>query len=340
MRLLLPAVALLASVAGRGFAGDAAIDPGDAPRGPSEIRDEQLLAQPRLTLPAVTPNVTPKGAWAGTLGLLWSSTFAWNQDVPGEQPKVRRYLLDGEALTVDATIRRGLTANLDLGLRAPMRWRGGGVMDELIDFWHRLLGLPSNHRPDFRRNAFRVEGTTTGGQAFSWNDRAGFGLGDAELGARWRFHDGARREPSLALVARLSLPTGSAPFDGNGLGAGGQLVMAAPFGGRLDAYAGFGATTQRGRVVDGIAYEPKRAHGFFALEWRPWRRLSVLAETNAASRLVTNIESYPGLHWTLDAYGRLDVGQRTRLDLGVTEGLASQDATTDFAIWFAVSLRP
>ncbi len=89
-----------------------------------------------------------------------------------------------------------------------------------------------------------------------------------------------------------------------------------------------------------MLYAPARAHGFLALEWRPWRRLSLVAETDAASRLVENIDSYPGLHWIVNVTGRVDVGPRLRLDLGFTENIESQLTTTDFALYLGLGIRP
>ncbi len=65
-----------------------------------------------------------------------------------------------------------------------------------------------------------------------------------------------------------------------------------------------------------------------------------MAETDAASRLVENVQSYPGLHWIVNVTGRVDLGARTRLDLGFTENLVSQLTTTDFAFYLAFGIRP
>ena len=112
-----------------------------AGRGPIEIRDDHLLAQGRLTLPAVAPWTVPAGRWSIEASVLWSNSFSWTQDVPGEKPAERLFLLDGETLTVATTLRRGLGPHLDIGLRVPLKHRGGGVLDGFIDAWHRLLRL-------------------------------------------------------------------------------------------------------------------------------------------------------------------------------------------------------
>jgi len=313
--------------------------PPPLPRGPTEIRDEHVLAQPRLTLPAVSPRTTPAGQWSFATSLLWSNSFAWDQDVPGDGAAERRYLLDGETATLDATVRRGLSPRADVALRVPFRWRGGGVLDGVIDWWHGVGGFPDGNRPDFARGEFRVEGRTVEGAPFSWTEDDGFGLGNLEVEGRWRALDGGRGAASLALVARAALPTGTGPFDGHALGGGLQAVLAVPLGGRFDVYAGAGGTAQGAGPVGGIEYETLRAHGFLALEWRPWRPVSLVAETDAATRLVRDIDRYPGTHWILNVSGRIDLGERTRLDLGFTENFKSQLSTTDFAVYAAVALR-
>jgi hypothetical protein len=309
-------------------------------RGPAEIRDAQLLAQPRLTLPAVSPLTTRNGTWEVRLSGLLANSFSWTQDAVGEHPQTRYFLIDGEALVLDATVRRGFTRNLDVGLRVPLQNRSGGVLDGLIDWWHRVTGAPNGGRPSFLHDAYRVEGLTIAAGRFSWNDRHGFGLGDVELDARWRFVEGKGGGPSAALVGRVSLPTGTGPFSGNGLGAGGQLVLAAPLGRPFDLYTGAGLTAEDQGPVEGVLYSAVRAHGFLAVEWRPWRRVSLVAETDAASRLVENIDLYPGLHWIVNVVGRIDLGGRTRLDLGFTENIMDQLTTTDFALYVGFSIRP
>jgi hypothetical protein len=334
---LKPGAFLLALV----LATPAYADPADvAPRGPAAIRDGHLLAQARLTLPAVSPHTTRRGAWELQLSGLWANSFSWTQDTAGEDPETRYFLIDGEALVLDATVRRGLTRTIDVGLRVPVEGRTGGRLDPFIDWWHRVARAPDGDRPAFVQNAFRVEGVTTDRVPFSWSDRSGFGLGDLELETRWRVVDGTDGAPSVALVARASLPTGTGPFSGNAAGGGGQLVVAAPLGRSFDVYTGAGFTAQGRGPVHAVLYSPVRAHGFFALEWRPWRRLSLVAETDAASRLVENVDSYPGLHWIVNVTGRIDLGGRTRLDLGFTENLKSQLTTTDFALYLGLGIRP
>jgi hypothetical protein len=322
------------------FAQDAGASEPSVRRGPPGIRDEQLLAQPRLTLPALSPDTLGRGDWTFGTSLAIANTFSYIQNVPGELPGDRRFLIDGEAWTADFTARRGLSADLDVSARLPVRWRGGGILDGLIDTWHRLLHLPDNGRPLFRRNAFRVEGITTSGQNFSWNDERGLGLGELELEGRWRFRNGGRDGWSLALAGRAALPTATAPFDGNGVGLGVQVVAAHRLGSPFDLYLGAGGTAQGGDLVRGVGYERYRGWGFLAVEWRLGRRFSLVAETDAASRLIRNIDLYPGMHWIIHGSGWMELSQHARMHVGFTEKIKNLLSNADFGLHFSVLVRP
>lgn len=309
-------------------------------RGPAEIRDGQLLAQPRLTLPALSAWTLTSGRWELQSALLWSNSFSWTQDTPGETPAERAFLVDGETAILDLTLRRGLAHNLDAAVRLPVFGRGGGALDGFIDAWHRMTNAPDGHRPDFLRSAFRAEGRTTDGGTFAWNDGPGWGLGNVEVEARLRLAGGGADGPSAALVARVLFPTGTGPYAGGGFGAGSQVVVDAPLGRRFGVFGGMGVTAQDATPVRGVEYEPVRFHAFAAVEWRVARPLSAVVETNVATRLVANVDQYPGTHWLVNIGGRLELGSRTRLDVFVTENIVSQQTTTDFAVHLGLSVRP
>jgi hypothetical protein len=335
-------VRLLLFVTGISASAHAADQPAPPPlpRGPAEIRDGQLLAQPRLTLPALAPHTLAPGRYELRASVLWSNSFSWTQDVPGETPADRRFLVDGESGSLDLALRRGLARDLDAALRVVVHGRGGGTLDGFIDAWHRLFNLPDGDRPSFLRDAFRVEGQTTAGLPFAWNTDSGWGVGSVELEVRWRVADGGTTGPSAALVARVLAPLGTGPYAADGAGGGLQAAVEVPLARRLDLFTGLGVTAQEPGPVRGVEYETTRLHGYLALEWRAAAWLSLIAETNAASRLATNVDSYPGTHWVVNLGGRMDLGPKTRLDVFVTENLLSQLSTTDFALHFGVTVRP
>jgi hypothetical protein len=336
-RAVLATLALsLASIA-------AAQDDDSSPRGPFEWRETWLLAQPRLTLPAISAETLGGGVTVARVDIDWGNDFGWRQPHPGELTPDRQFLVDGEHRSVGLEVRRGLGERFDLGLRVPIEWRGPGILDGVIDWFHgftRRLGLPDNARRSFRTDLLRVEGRDDEGRPLTWDTREGASLGRIELLGRWALvaprPDSGKR---LALVARLAFPAPSGPFQTAGVAFGAQLAAAHSLGRAWGLYGGFGGTFEGGELRGDVRYQRARANGFLAGERRLGRRWSVVAQTAATSRLVTNLASYPGLQWYLSLGARLNLDSGTTVEGGFTENIANQQATTDFGIQVAFSRR-
>jgi hypothetical protein len=133
-------------------------------------------------------------------------------------------------------------------------------------------------------------------------------------------------------VGRVQLPTATGTFGGGGVQAGGQLLAAHGLGGGGDVYLGLGGIASSRAEQQGLTYTRLRPAGFVAFEWRPWSAVSLLAEGNAAGRLIRGVETFPGVHITLKMGARIDVARGWRLDAGFTEGLKAVAATTDFGV--------
>lgn len=316
--------------------------PPERRRGPLDVRETWLLAQPRLTLAPLAPDVLPKGAAVWRISGDWGNDFGWNQQAAGEQPRDRRFLIDGEHATLAVALRHGLGARWDVEARLPIQWRGPGVLDHVIDAFHgftRKLGLPDNQRGRFERDRLRVAGRSPSGQPLLWGGAAGAGLGRLELGARLRLGAAEARGWAWALAPRVALPSGTGTFAAPGLEAGLQLVGARPLGARWDVFSGAGATFGGARAFQGVRYRRLRAHAFAALEWRAAQRLSLLAQVDAASRLVTDVAGYPRLQSYVRLGVSLDTGRHHRLSAGFTENIADQQATTDFGVFIELGLQ-
>jgi hypothetical protein len=314
------------------------------PRGPFEAREEWLLAQNRLSLPSTTPDPLSPGETRLRLDVDWGNDFGWSQQHVGEDPGERAYLVDGEHSTLGLEVRRGVSGSLSLGARLPLRWRGAGALDGLIDWWHRLtapIGIPDNGRSQFDTDRFRVLGRDHGMQPVVWDGEPGFGLGNLEVDARWTLTPAtpAGNAWRAALVARAGLPTATGPFEARGAALGLQGVAARGLGRSVDLYLGAGGTVSGEDDRGGIEHDRARVHGFLALEWRPGRRWSLLAEATAASRLVRNLDGYPALQSYLRVGAKVDLSPRWRLETGFTENLADQQATTDFGVFSGIVRR-
>jgi len=308
-------------------------------RGPLPARDEWLLAQPMLTLPAVSPDALGRGRLEIRLDGDWGSDFALVGNPGGRVPSLR-YVVDGEHRSAALTARRGMGRRLTLGARLPVLWRGAGVLDGIIDTWHRWLGLPDGGRSLVPDGQFRVGGRDILGRPLAWRGRPGTGLGNLELEA----HDvvaGAEDAAGwrVAAVARLSLPTATGTFAHAGTAAGAQLLAAHPLGGRADLFLGLGALTGSRAEFEGLSYDRTRGEGFLALEGRLTRGWSLVAQLDAATRLVTDVAAYPGTTVYLRVGSKFGLGPRWMLEAGITEGIKNQVAATDFGLLLAVGRR-
>ena len=307
--------------------------------GPFEWREHWLLAQGRLTLPPVSPDILPKGAWAITADGDWGNDLGWRQPRPGESAVGRSFLVDGEHRTFSLAARRGLGRGLDVGVRLPLEWRGGGILDGVIDWFHgftRKLGLPDNFRTRFATNLLRVD-LYQAGRHLAWDDSPGTGLGRIELFGRWSLL--ASKETRLALVLRAAPPTGTGPFAAGGMAAAAQLSAARRIGASADLFGGVGVSVGDQRREGDVEYAPVRPEAFLALERRLSRRWSVLAQSNAAGRLVTNVDHYPWIQWYLSLGARLRMDSGWALEGGFTENIAEQQATTDFGVQLGLTRR-
>jgi hypothetical protein len=330
------ALALCAAAPCRAAAADPL--PARDVRGPLECRDEFLLAQSLLSLPATGAALVPPGHTEVRLDFDWGNDFGIEADAGG-RPADLLFFVDGEHRTAAATVRRGLRGGWAAGIRVPVHWRGGGWLDGVIDPFHDLFGFPDSGRPLYARRRLRVEGRTPERVAIEWEGRAGTGLGSIEFEIAKALRASAGDGTSIALVARAALPTTGGTFAGGGGGIGMQAVASQPLGGGFDLHAGGGGTFLGPRRRDGIDYARSRAHGFAALEWRFARAWSALMQFEASSRLVTGIDRYPPLQLSLRLGSKVDLGPRWRIEGGFVEGIKDLDNTVDFGVFLAFRRR-
>lgn len=305
-------------------------------RGPFPARDEWLLAQPLLTLPAASADPLARGEIEARLDGDWGSDFGLEGNVGGRSADLR-FLIDGEHRSGALTVRRGFGRGLTLGVRASVLWRGGGLMDGVIDTWHDAFGLPDGGRSLFPSDLLRVEARDRSRQVVRWGGRQGTGLGNLEIEAHqvlWGLEDA--KGWRAALVARLSAPTATGPFAGAGTAGGLQLVVARPLGSRNDVYLGLGSTVSSRRELDGLHYRRMRPQAFVAFEGRLTRGWSVIVQLDAAARLVTNIDSYPGSVAYLRIGSKFGLPRGWMLEGGITEGVNNLTAATDFGVVAAI----
>ena len=329
-RALAVAVGVFAS--GASFAAAAAASGGVDGLGPVLWRNTSPVSA-TLGLPRAASAVLPApGVLTADLALDWVSDFTTNQR---GDASVR---LDGESLVGTLRLERGLTPGWAASLTMPFGTRGGGVLDQPIDGWHNLWGLPEGGRDRAPTGAVSLFASEAGASAFAVDQRRS-SLGDVQLGlARTLVDDGAS---VLTLRAQLELPTGSPSelWGSDAWECSLALALARPLGPL--------ALTLQGGVLAGTAgdfdpFERKDLAGFgsLALAWPLSPRWSLLGQLDGHSALLDapltplggwSVQGLLGLRWR--SLGALAV------DFGFSEDLRPGSAS-DFSLFATLRYRP
>jgi hypothetical protein len=123
-------------------------------------------------------------------------------------------LLDGETTRLELTYRRGIGDRWEIGFELPYLWHESGGLDQFVDAWHDLLGLPGGFRERREQDQLDFLYADTAGQALDFS-RNSNGIGDARFVAGYRPF--AESKPGFAIRLGLKLPTGdSAELLGSG----------------------------------------------------------------------------------------------------------------------------
>ncbi|MCU7919217.1 MAG: DUF3187 family protein [Candidatus Thiodiazotropha sp. (ex Epidulcina cf. delphinae)] len=114
--------------------------------------------------------------------------------------------LDGETYRLALIWKRGLGDGWQMGVEAPFLSHRHGVMDNLIENWHDLLGFSNSERDDWPRNRLRYLRKIDGEyDVLIEDDVSGFGDLQLLLSRRLRQDSAGIR---VSMHASLKLPTG------------------------------------------------------------------------------------------------------------------------------------
>lgn len=155
--------------------------------------------------------------YAAQLTFNWSSTAAIQQ-------------AGNDLLIVDAEIREWrLSTEYAVGPRIqarvhmPLRSLSGGSLDEAIETWHDLFGLPNGSRDGLPSNRLWLELRHGSTSQFDFRDQQFSGLGDFGLELGWQIQ--ADPTSATSLWSGVTLPTGAAN-QLLGSGTSGSLLIA------------------------------------------------------------------------------------------------------------------
>jgi hypothetical protein len=261
-------------------------------RGPAEVRNERPYQLLFL-------DFTPQG---GTTLEAGRSALAVHLDVgndlltprpelDGSSHQPATVIEDTETQRLSVAYRRGVGRRTEVGVQAFLIDRDGGVLDQLLQYYHELVGLThaSPDTPDGRHDLSFYHSTVflrgTDGRVLV-DAHATAGLGDLSLFVKRSLVS----QPTLAVGVRagLKLPTGDAArlLGSGGTDGGLDVDMTRRLSHRraLFADAGWVWMAKDTHIATAATHQFQYAAG---LEWLVRSRASLVLQTEGGSRVVT-----------------------------------------------------
>lgn len=230
-----------------------------------------------------------------------------------------RISFDGEIWRNALELRWQLPGDGVLSIELPYYRQFGGVLDNVIDGWHSLFGLPDegrNARPQDLLE-FRLEGVD--GVAVDV-ERAGSGWGDARISF-------ARATGTLTWQATLSLPTGDPKLLTGGVGPSAALTVSGANrrfwrGREAGLYWGGGVVLTSDPELAGFAAHSSAAVGVVGGGWQVWPRVGLKAQLDLHGPFYASVLDEigaPSIQASLGGWWQ--GGARRSLEFAVTEDL-------------------
>ena len=250
-------------------------------------------------------------------------------------------LIDGESYFFTYSVRHGLTPWLEVGLDLPLVAHANGVFDNLIERWHKILGVTNSNRSG-PANQLHFSFGSSRAAPYELTSST-IGLGDIQVTAAvplWEAHEPNRRV--VTLRSSLKLPTGdAATLRGSGaIDASFGLYASdmSTFAKHNVSLTGFGGILFLGSG-DVLPEIQKNTVGFggVAATWQLTERLDLTTQLYAQSAYFDSELSILGDSSLQVAFGGIYRWPKHRLSLSfaVVEDVFA-DATTDVALHLAV----
>ncbi|MFQ5527007.1 MAG: DUF3187 family protein [Thermoanaerobaculia bacterium] len=146
--------------------------------GPLRVSDEFLLTAGTMTVEPSPLELVAEGSWQAGVSVSIGNTFTRSRSVETAlEARTRRspvdrafldrvdlesevgeplFFIDGESLRTELRLRRGISEALEIEVRLPVVSLGGGVMDGLLEGFHRVASLDQDGRLGVPRNQSQI----------------------------------------------------------------------------------------------------------------------------------------------------------------------------------------
>ncbi len=297
---------------------------GDLGFGPLRVPSQSPGQGLRMTVVPISPEPPAPGTWVVRSRVEWVNVWSWE---PGT------YLFDFEMLEGALSAGHGLDRRTWIELEVQDRSTFRGSMDGLIQNFHHLFGLPQGGRDRFPRYAYGIHLEDGRGRVLVDRDRPFGDATGAQVSLFRVLVEGDGHRPWLTLGGGLrwalsrGMVRGPHRWDAQVRAAAGRRWHR--WSVFLNAgYTWFGETSFAGVVP----FKHSQWTGALSVEWRAFRRSSIVGQYLAAEGPVDGIEPFDSFsHEVLLAWVG-PVGPGLVLEAGFIENMFHYDAGPDFGI--------
>lgn len=243
-------------------------------------------------------------------------------------------VLDGETYRTSLRYRRGMGGGWEIGIDVPHVSHDGGFLDDFIIDWHDTFGFSQGGRDNAPTDRLAYIYVRDGATLVNI-DKDHSGVGDVRFIASYQWRGvGERQDSPIALHASLKLPTGESD---DLLGSGGTDFAAWVSGARTPSRSGpnkwaWFASGGLLFVGDGDVLPRQQRNlvtfGTLGIGWRPgaWFLFQLQLDAHTSFYDDSRLKQIDATAAQLTMGGALRLGERTRLDIGVSEDVAVDTA--------------
>lgn len=291
--------------------------------GPVTFRNAYPLGISQLTVEPHSPSVLGEaGQIASRSAFSWSNTY--NDD--------SKLTVDTESRLALQSITFGVSERIDFRVTLPLHWRGGGVLDNPIESWHNLFGMPQGGRDKVPSNRYRLNGNNEDDSVFAI-EQSGLGLGDIILSSKallFEDHKGLQ----LSSTFSSQLPSGANRYSNDGI----ELMIETALAKQIShfvVYGGGGFAWSSEDNYQDVKIRRNRPGGFFTIAYllSPETNIGtsyrIAAHPNAPVKVLPETEQY----W--DFFITHQTNTVGMLEFAIRENPSSGNSTTDITVLVA-----
>ena len=301
-----------------------------AGRGLVDFVDVFPLSLFHMQLPIDTTEVIDRGDVKLSLDFSWGNSLAV-QDTDAV------FVVDAETYLLRLGAWYAVHDSVYLGVDLPYVFRGGGVLDPVVEGFHDVFGISNDERERRSTNSYDI--TIIDEQGRERELEQGSGLAPLVLKGHWNAYAGGEWAPAIVFEGYVGVPTASKGFGSNGVDVGLAASFHKRFFENWYVHVGTGWVHYTDKRSSGLRYQSFGVQGSIGLEWAVTPNLSLAFE---AMTLPAQLEFPRPLSERRNYLGgglKWEFAPDWELELSVIENLGPQRNSSDITLGAGISLE-